>query len=109
MIKANAFHIAKMLSHLQRDGRTAYELMDLTGMDRDTVYRWLRELHIQRLIFVESWDQDARGRYVVARYRLGKQKDALRTYADPLKRAREWRARLKQVKMNQMLAGRLGT
>jgi DNA-binding IclR family transcriptional regulator len=105
MMKSNAFHICGLLAAMQREALTARDLMEITGLDRETVYRWLRELHVQRLVHVERWDQCSRGRYIIAAYRLGKDKDARRTYADRTQRQRDWRARQKHIEMVQMTAG----
>ena len=105
MIKGNAFHITQMLASIQNEALTARELIEQSGLDRDTVYMWIRELHRVRLIHVERWDKDACGRYVIAAYRWGLRRDARRIYADRNARVRQWRARKKAAEMLHLFAG----
>lgn len=76
--KINARTQAELLVLLTEGTRTMRELADDTGFHYLTIVEYVRELRRVKMVHVVMWVADARGRYVIAVYKLGKGVDVVK-------------------------------
>ena len=73
--KINA--LASMIKELH-EGATTVELENVSGLHVHTIWRWIRVLRAQKIVYVQGWERDARGCNIVRVYKLGDGRDAKR-------------------------------
>jgi len=105
--KVNASALARMVKTLMDDEVSSHELAERTGLSYITVLRYIAALHKEKVVHIVEYRRDRLGRQCERVFTLGNAKDVKRVRKSPLELKRESRARLKQIRMNQMLAGRL--
>ena len=105
--KVNASALARMMKMLMDDEVSSRELAEKTGLSYITILRYIAALHKERVVHIVEFRRDRLGRPCERVFALGNAKDVKRVPKSPLEMKRESRARLKQIRMNQMLAGRL--
>lgn len=76
--RLNAVLYATLLAELVEGPTTRQELIDHTGLSRQTILSLVRALHERGLIHVASWEKDGRGKHSIAAFRFGAGKDAKR-------------------------------
>ncbi len=90
--KINHFTTAHLLT-LLFDGLLPLEALAAeTGLHYVTVCDFTRELHRARVLYIDHFDEDTRGRLTLTVYKIGRQPDAKRTpltEAEKQKRYRE--------------------
>lgn len=74
----NAIAYAILIEALVEAPYTVEELVKLSGLARNTTWKFIRALHRRRLIFVAVWRTDRWGRHTKPAYRLGSQSDVAR-------------------------------
>lgn len=67
--------VAVMIRELQY-GATSREMVEASGLHVNTIWRWMRALRAEGLVYIEGWERDARGCSLVPAYRWGNRKDA---------------------------------
>jgi hypothetical protein len=82
---------------LQDEAMTVHELQELVGLSLYTTRHYVLTLHRERGCHIAHWEQDKRGRYTTAAYRIGKQRDAVKPVLGGAERQRRLRVRQKQV------------
>jgi len=55
-----------------------FGLMEISGLSRESVEHWVRQMRKAGVIHVERYEADERGRYCVPMFRFGKGEDAER-------------------------------
>lgn len=88
------------------EGATKAELERASGLHHNTIYRWMRTMRAQRIVYVQGWERDARGCNMVPVYKLGDERDAKRPPRIPsLERTRAHRRRKKLKQIQAALTG----
>ena len=89
----NAERYALFLKALRFEA-TVSDICHATGLTRQTVAKTLAAMRHQAVAYVCAWEQDALGRWSVARWALGDALDARRPVAvDPAEKQRAYRLR----------------
>lgn len=96
--RINALSIARLMVALQDEAMTVHELQELVGLHLFTTRNYVLTLHREGGCYIAHWEQDKRGRYTTAAYRLGKMRDAVKPVMCSAERQRRARAKAKQVK-----------
>lgn len=78
----------RALNNSRRNGYTAEELVELTGLNVCTVNRYLDVLHQKKAAYISGYELDTRGAYSIRRWKLGDDDDA-----DPPQRSHAVRQR----------------
>jgi hypothetical protein len=102
--RLNAVSIARLMVALQDEAMTVHELRELVGLSLFTTRHYVLTLHREGGCHIAHWEQDKRGRYVTAAYRLGKKRDAVKPVLCNAERQRRARLRAKQVQTMFALA-----
>lgn len=76
--RLNAVLYATLLAELVAGPTTRQELIDHTGLSRQTILSLVRALHERGLIHVASWEKDGRGKHSIASFQFGSGRDAKR-------------------------------
>ena len=97
-----AVSYAQLIKFMLEGMYSCMELAEMTGLHYVTVLQYARELHLAGAVHISSWDKDIRGRDVVKIYKIGEGKDALRTKRSSADRAKDWRAKQKQINIFQL-------
>lgn len=88
------------------DGATKAELERASGLHHNTIYRWMRTMRAQRIVYVQGWERDSRGCNMIPVYKLGDGFDAKRPPRIPsLERTRAYRRRKKLRQIQAALTG----
>jgi DNA-binding IclR family transcriptional regulator len=69
---------------LERDGCTAQEIADESGLNRLTIYRWLMVMHRHRVVHVSGWTKCGVRNVPTRLFKLGFGADAKRPRARPI-------------------------
>lgn len=96
--RLNALSIARLMVAIQDEGLTCHELREMVGLSLFTTRHYVLTLHREGGCYIAHWEQDKRGRYTTAAYRLGKKRDAVKPVMCGAERQRRARAKAKQVK-----------
>lgn len=91
-MRANQIAYAHMLRKMQDGGATVREMMDASGLHKDTVGQFLRCLHKQQVVHIARYNTDSRGRNIERVWALGNAPDAPRkrfTAAEITQRCRD--------------------
>jgi hypothetical protein len=95
---------AKLVKALQEEPRTYLELVDITGLSRQSIYRYIKVFRDFDLIHVGDWDEDKVGRRRVRAWAWGDKPDVPMPAVKPKPQAsRDYRERLK-VKASSIFA-----
>jgi len=101
--KTNA--LVSMIKELY-EGATKVELEQASGLHHNTIYRWLKAMRVQKIVYVEGWERDTRGCNMIPVYKLGDERDAKRPPRIPsLERTRAYRRRKKLKQIQAALTG----
>ncbi len=81
---------AKMQTAMLQEPHSLDELVELTGLAKATVTRFVNELHEEKVIHVADWARDARNYPTIRRFKMGNQPDVecprtTRTAADRMR------------------------
>lgn len=76
--RLNAVLYATLLAELVEGPTTRQEMIDHTGLSRQTILSLVRALHERGLIHVASWERDSRGKHSIAAFQFGRAKDVKR-------------------------------
>lgn len=88
------------------EGATKAELERVSGLHTNTIYRWMRTMRAQKIVYVQGWERDARGCNMVPVYKLGEGRDAKRPPSmTPLERTHAYRRRKKLKQIQAALTG----
>jgi transcription initiation factor IIE alpha subunit len=74
--RLNAVLFAILLDDLVSGPATWHELVECTGLGRNTVLGVLRALYKRKLIHIAAWEEDPRGVPTIRAYAFGKKPDA---------------------------------
>ena len=104
-IHANTLAIVNMLKAMD-DGSTRDQLIEVSGLHHNTIYRWLFAMRKAKLVHIEGWERDWRGCNVVPVYKLGDGKDAKRIAPiTDAEKAKRYRHRKKLQAIGNALTG----
>lgn len=105
--KANKIAYGYVISMLMSgEPCTAKEIASQSGFHRTTVQSILTVWHDMGLIHIVDFEKDKMGRDKAPMYQLGEGKDAQPTPGiGNTEKMRRWRAKKRQMKLNQMLVG----
>jgi len=92
-MKVNAMSYAMLIKLLMDGTRTAEELAQETGLHKQTVYDYTKELHKRKAVFIADWEKDNMGRDCMPIYMIGTDPDAKRTAMTRAQIAANYRAR----------------
>ena len=88
------------------EGATKAELEQASGLHTNTIYRWLRAMRAQKVVYIQGWERDARGCNMIPVYKLGDGFDAKRPpRMTPLERTHAYRRRKKLKQIQAALTG----
>ena len=107
-MKVNAMSYAHLVKMLMEGTRTADELSEETGLHKNTIYQYTRELHKVNAVHIACWEQDALGRDCKPVFMIGAKPDAKRHKLTALQRSTNYRARKKigaRASLNGWLQG----
>ena len=104
-VKLNALLQAKLIKLLMEGAYSCKELAEMTGLHYVTVLQYCRELHIEGAVHICMWAKDDRGRDLTKIYKLGEGNDKLRHQMSAAERQARYRAKKKQMQLNQVLGG----
>jgi predicted ArsR family transcriptional regulator len=102
--KIGAMSYAILLKYLAEGTRDCQELAEAVGLHVLTVYDYTKAMYKQGVIHICAWETDSLGRCNVRIYMLGKGKDAIKSKKSRIQISADWRARQKQIEMNQRMA-----
>ena len=98
----NAAVLKVLLSAIAEVPRSKDELVEITGLQRTTVCRWINLLHVRKgeinnLVYVEDWGRSGQKRHPVALWKLGYgMYDKPKPIPKPMKQScKEWRLKQK--------------
>jgi DNA-binding IclR family transcriptional regulator len=92
-VRLSMLSVAAMLRALVDGPCSNAELAEVTGMHYRTMQRYTHALHRAKLLHIDHWEQDGRGRHVIRVYVFGEGKDAKRPKKDRAKLSRAKRRR----------------
>ncbi len=95
MVKVNAMSYSRLIKLLMDGTRTAAELAEETGLHKQTVYDYTRQLHKAKAVYIADWEKDSMGRDCMPIFMIGNKKDAKRHTKTAAERAADYRARKK--------------
>jgi hypothetical protein len=100
-MKVNATSLAMVLifKALQTGPITVAELIEVTGVHRGTLQRYVQLMRKHKLIYRSGWDIDRYGRRNLPSYSLGTQPDAPRQPACRLEAARRYQQRMRDARL----------
>jgi hypothetical protein len=101
--KVGAMSYAILLKHLAEGVYTCHELADVVGLHVLTVYDYTKAMYKQGVIHICAWENDALGRCSIRIYMLGAGKDAAKGTKTRIQISADYRARQKQIEMNQLM------
>ena len=88
------------------EGATKAELEQASGLHHNTIYRWMRTMRAQKIVYVQGWERDSRGCNMIPVYKLGDGFDAKRPpRMTPLERTHAYRRRKKLKQIQAALTG----
>lgn len=97
---------AQLIKLLMEGLYNCRELAEQTGLHYVTVLQYTRELHEAGAAHICMWQKDNRGRDLIKVYKLGEGKNAKRRSMSPAERQLRYRNKLRQQKMQQVVAGK---
>ena len=97
MIRVNAMSFALLVKMLIEGTRTAEELAEITGLHKQTVYQYTRELHKAKAVHIADWEKDTKGRDSKPVFMIGHKPDAKRSALTRAQIAANYRARKKKL------------
>jgi hypothetical protein len=74
----NALSLAIMLEEMLDGPFTTRNLMEVSGLGKSSVYRYVRTFHARSVVHISGWEKDAAGRALIPVYSLGRGSDAKR-------------------------------
>lgn len=94
--RATAAAIAEFTFALINEAHSADELVDITGLHRNTIGKMIDAMRreTRRSLYIDHWEQDTQNRWSIACYRIGTKPDAKKpkmTRAEVLRRYRKRR------------------
>lgn len=87
--------VTALLQGLTAQAASLEELVFISQMSASTVTKWIKTWREAGLVFVASWDADARGCMTIPRYQWGAEQDVPAPSKPTSQRVAEWRARKK--------------
>ena len=107
LVKINAVLFAKMMKMLTaEDGATWTQIANATGLHRNTVGNYVREMYKQRVVYVCGWERDGRASYSIRVFKLGSERDVKRPVQTRAEIARRYKTKRKLKEQNAFLYGR---
>ena len=97
VVKVNAMSFAHLVKLLLDGTRTADELAEESGLHKQTVYIYTRQLHSKKAVFIADWEQDRLVRDCKPIFMIGCKPDAKRHKLSPAERAANYRARKNKI------------
>lgn len=67
---------AHMVDMLINDGGTVEDLYEETGMNRNTIRKFIAAMRRRKVVYVARWEPNSIGRHNIANYRIGNKPDA---------------------------------
>ena len=105
MIKVHAHVLAKLIELLQ-SGASIPEMVEETGLAYETVREYMKVWREKKVVYICDWQQDSRGAWTVAVYRLGHGKSAKKPAPrTSWQRKKDQKARRAMIGMIQATAG----
>lgn len=105
IVKMNAVAQAHLIKLLIQGAYSCKELAEMTGLHYVTVLQYCRELYHAGAVHICMWVKDDRGRDLTKIYKLGEGSDKKRQRIPDNVRQAKYREKLKQQKMQQVIAG----
>lgn len=99
VIRVNAIAIAEMLKAAQEGIYTSYELVEITGLNLNTVRGYMNVFHKAGIIHICDWEEDARGNRTRKVYKLGAGKDVKKPKLSQSEVNRRYREKIKAMKL----------
>jgi len=96
-VKVNAMSFAHLVKLLLDGTRTAEELAEESGLHKQTVYIYTRQLHKKKAVFIADWEKDRLGRDCKPIFMIGCKPDAKRHRLTQAERAANYRARKNKI------------
>lgn len=88
------------------EGCSVNELSEQSGLAKQTIRRYLRELQKNKVIHISEWTEDARGVCTVKVWAFGDKPDAKKPQPKTAKEAcAKYRAKMKHIKLIQQMTG----
>lgn len=88
--------VTALLQGLTAQPASLEELVFISQMSASTVTKWLKTWRDSKLVYVATWDADARGYMTIPRYQWGPGREDVPAPSKPTsQRVAEWRARKK--------------
>lgn len=107
--KVNQECYARVFKALMSEPHTANDLAELSGLSPLTTRDLLRVLKKHKVVHISAWEQDSRGRDMIAVFSLGAGRDKARYKMPRSEIAKRYRAKRKaleeQTTLNNLLAG----
>lgn len=93
--RATAAAIAELTFALITDAHSADELVDITGLHRNTISKIIEAMgrEERRSLYIDHWEQDTQNRWSIACYRIGTKRDAKKPRMTRAEILRRYRAR----------------
>lgn len=82
-LRIGAISAAKVLANLYAGPATARELMEVSGLSKNTVMEYLRHFKTEGVIHICAWERDSLGRWSIPVFQLGYGKDRTRPQKQP--------------------------
>ena len=105
MTRINALSLAKLTRCLIDGDLSCMELAAESGLHYTTVLRYARALHREGAAFIADWSEDTSGRRIIKIYKIGIGNDVIKPRQSNAERMRMSRARAKQLKAINLIAG----
>ena len=105
-IKMGAITLAHLLKYLMEGIYSCKELAQETGLHYVTVLQYTREMHRAGVLHITKWEKCSRGKDQVKIYKFGSKPDAKRQTMTRAESLRKFRAKQKQMRLLQMMAGK---
>lgn len=105
-VRVNAMSFGLLIKDLQLGVYSQQELADNCGLAIQTVRLYVKTLHKIKAVYIADWAEDKRGGRTIRIFALGDKPDAPKPPPkSPLLACAHYRAKKKQMKMLQAIAG----
>lgn len=105
MKRMSPWAYAHLIKAMEDGERSCAELAEATGLHILTVYHYTKALHQVGMCHIAERRTDNRGRALIRIYKLGRGKDAPRVVRTPSQRAKQYRGRLEQMRVQNAICG----
>lgn len=104
-IPGSALAMTNLMRMLRDEGGTVEEGVEVSGLHRETVGRWMRVWHREKLTYIIDWVPDKLGRARVPVYKIGRGTDARVEPMSSVERTRRHREKKRKLSLQQAIIG----